>query len=705
MKKLFTMKTLIVLFSLLGVLESTAQQRCIADEISKQLIDGDAQVKKVYDEQEAFTKEFIQNYQSKELLKAFRSSKYIIPTVFHIVHDGGKENMEDSLVQEAVEIINEYFNRGNTAELNSVANAFKPVIADVGIEFRLAKKDPKGNPTNGINHLYSSATNIGLDGSKIKAWPRNQYLNIWVTRAVKADTTKFGTLAYSMYPSTVDNLINNKVVDGVITKTVPVKSTINNRSTLAHEIAHYLNIQHVWGNSNEPGVACGDDAVDDTPITEGNQGGCDINLSECRQGIIENEQNVMNYSDCAIMFTEGQKLRMWAALNSTVADRMNLWSDENLKLTGVLDSNPPLCAPIAEFGTKTRYACIGQNIVLSDYTYNTNSYTREWTFPSDANVQSSQDKNPIVYFGEPGWKLIQLKVENAYGKSSIQKSLIYINGDVEIQATPFLENFEDPAAINKYAIINYDNNNTQFQHTNLTGYRSKNSLKLNLFKSQFDGDRDEFITKSFDLSNLTDNQFNIEFDYSFAKFRDYKIDTNGAGLYVYLSKDCGVNWINVYYKKAHQLIQGSADDDYVPQDIYSWRNEIIDLNKINAVKNWKIAGVKIRFVMVGLQFENNFYLDNLNIGSAEKTYLSVNNSSSEFVAHLINNPIMDNQLKFVCDQGDISASVTDLLGNVILEKSMSNEKEHQIDMSQFQNGLYTLELKTAKSSKTLKFIK
>lgn len=705
MKKLFTMKTLLLLVALIGIIDSNAQHRCGADEISKSIIDGDPEVRQIYEEQEIFTREFIQKYKKEENLKAFRASKYIIPTVFHVVHDGGKENMEDSLIQEAIAIINEYFNRGNTAELNSVANAFKPLIADVGIEFRLAKKDPKGNPTSGITHLYSSATNVGLDGSKIKSWPREQYLNIWVTKAVKADTTKFGTLAYSMYPSTVNNQINNKVVDGVITKTVPTKSTINNRSTLAHEIAHYLNIQHVWGNSNEPGIACGDDAVDDTPITEGNQGGCDIGLSECRQGIIENEQNIMNYSDCAIMFTEGQKLRMLAALNSNVANRDKLWSDDNLKLTGVLDSNPPLTAPIAEFGTKTRFACIGQNIVISDFSYNSNNYSREWIFPDDANIQSSQEKNPIIYFGVPGWKLIQLKVENANGKSSIVKTLIYINGDEGILATPFMENFEDPNSLNQYTIINYDNNNTQFQRTSLTGYKSTSSLKLNLFKSQFDGDRDEFISKSFDLSNLMDNQFKIEFDYSFAKYRDYNIDTNGAGLYIYLSKDCGDNWVNVYYKKAHQLIQGSADDDYIPQDIYSWRNEMVDLSKINAARNFKIAGVKLRFVMVGLQFENNFYLDNLNIGSAEKTYSSIQTASNELAAHLSNNPIVDNQLKFVCDQGNISATIVDLLGNVLLEKSLSRSTEHSIDMSQFQTGIYSLVLKTPVNSKILRFIK
>ena len=42
------------------------------------------------------------------------------------------------------------------------------------------------------------------------------------------------------------------------------------------------------------------------------------------------------------MFTNGQKTRMLAALNSNTAERDNLWSDENLEATGTSDT-PNLC--------------------------------------------------------------------------------------------------------------------------------------------------------------------------------------------------------------------------------------------------------------------------------------------------------------------------------------------------------------------------
>ncbi len=64
-------------------------------------------------------------------------------------------------------------------------------------------------------------------------------------------------------------------------------------------------------------------------------------------GLIENVQNYMDYSYCSVMFTEGQKQAMYAALSSDVSFRNNLYTNENLIQTGVL--NPSVCAPIADF--------------------------------------------------------------------------------------------------------------------------------------------------------------------------------------------------------------------------------------------------------------------------------------------------------------------------------------------------------------------
>lgn len=117
---------------------------------------------------------------------------------------------------------------------------------------------------------------------------------------------------------------------------------------LTHETGHWLNLQHVWGSTNNPGVACGDDGVGDTPLTKGFTN-CNLsNAIICTPGIKENIQNYMEYSYCCKMFTQGQRSRMHNALNSNVAGRDNLSSNANLIATGVI--NPTLnCTPLAAF--------------------------------------------------------------------------------------------------------------------------------------------------------------------------------------------------------------------------------------------------------------------------------------------------------------------------------------------------------------------
>ena len=127
-------------------------------------------------------------------------------------------------------------------------------------------------------------------------------------------------------------------VDGVIALSTYVgsigTSSPTNSRTLTHEIGHFFNLQHVWGNTNAPGVACGDDGVSDTPITKGWDHCPSSNYDVCNNGVDENFQNYMEYSYCDVMFTQGQNTRMHAALNSTVQNRNNLWTTNNLIATG-----------------------------------------------------------------------------------------------------------------------------------------------------------------------------------------------------------------------------------------------------------------------------------------------------------------------------------------------------------------------------------
>jgi PKD repeat protein len=212
-------------------------------------------------ERDAFLANFLANYNERDL-----NDTIIIPIVFHIIHQGGPENISDAQILDQMRILNEDYNKLNS-DTSVVLAPYREIIANVGIEFRLARIDPYGNCTNGIDRIYSPETNIGDDGSKLNPWMRDRYLNVWVV-----NTMENGVAGYAYYPSsTID--FPMATVDGIIILHNYIGSigtaNPNRARALTHEIGHYLDLAHTWGSTNEPTVACGDDAVADTPLTKG----------------------------------------------------------------------------------------------------------------------------------------------------------------------------------------------------------------------------------------------------------------------------------------------------------------------------------------------------------------------------------------------------------------------------------------------------
>ena len=198
---------------------------------------------------------------------------YIIPIVFHIIHTNGPENISDAQIIDQVAILNRDFRKLN-ADTAAIVAPFKELAADTKIEFRLAQVDPNGNCTNGIDRIYSHKTNKANDESKLNPWPRSKYLNVWVVKTMES----VGTAGYAYYPSAT-HLWYMEPIDGIIIKhefigsigtgTLTPTDTVERSRALTHEIGHWLNLPHTWGSTNEPEVGCGDDGVNDTPITKG----------------------------------------------------------------------------------------------------------------------------------------------------------------------------------------------------------------------------------------------------------------------------------------------------------------------------------------------------------------------------------------------------------------------------------------------------
>jgi len=151
---------------------------------------------------EEFTREFIRNNPAQ---RTSGTVQYVIPVVFHVIHNYGPENISKAQIVDAVDIFNKSFQK-LYADSVLVASAFRPIIADCEIEFRLAQIDPNGNCTDGITRTVSSLTYTA--GDNVKAlidWPYNKYFNIWVVNNIAS-----GAAGYAYYPGIVGN------IDGVV---------------------------------------------------------------------------------------------------------------------------------------------------------------------------------------------------------------------------------------------------------------------------------------------------------------------------------------------------------------------------------------------------------------------------------------------------------------------------------------------------------
>ena len=321
----------IILFSLslFAIFSLQAQSPCVHQEQTRILhkktpeLQSQREIRSNY--LDKFTKEYSATSNSKS------NSTMVIPIVYHVVHDNGEENISDAQILESIVQINEDFTAVNPG-LADVHENFISSIADVGMSFRLADLDPNGEPTTGINRIQSELT---YNGSQIALkemiqWDPTMYLNIWVVNSSNGGNGS----AFAYYPASVEG--SSSVYDGVVSSYWAVGRTETAAWThykiLTHEIGHWANLKHTWGDESNNQAAAGcsfDDGVEDTPNTIGNTG-CDVESISC--GTQDNVQNYMDYGNCTSMFTIGQKTRMLAALNSDVGGRNNLWTEENHSL-------------------------------------------------------------------------------------------------------------------------------------------------------------------------------------------------------------------------------------------------------------------------------------------------------------------------------------------------------------------------------------
>ena len=269
-----------------------------------------------------------------------------IPVVFHVVYRTATENISAEQIQSQLDVLNDDFRR-----LNSDVDDIWPQAADTEIEFCLASFDPQGNPTDGILRVPTTVSEFGTNDAVKSAssggsdaWPYNEYLNFWVCNIGG------GILGYAQFPggsASTDGVVCGYQYTGTTgTATAP----FDLGRTATHEVGHWLNLRHIWGDGG-----CGaSDFVDDTPDSDGPNYGCALGNVACNT--TDMVQNYMDYSDdaCMNLFTQGQTDRMLA-----------LFQPGGFR-AGLLESNG--CAPPCEVscGCTDDTACNFDSNALND---------------------------------------------------------------------------------------------------------------------------------------------------------------------------------------------------------------------------------------------------------------------------------------------------------------------------------------------------
>jgi len=542
-----------------------------------------------------------------------RGSEKIIPVVFHIMHEGGpvgiNENISKEQVEDAIRLMNEDFNATNE-DLNNVINEFQGIIGNCGVTYKLARIDPNGNCTEGITRTYWEGTSAANDDAKqVVFWDDASYLNIWVVKNIDAS---IGAAAYTYLPSTGgSNFRHGIIANHEYVGSIGTGSNSNYvRHTLSHECGHFFNLEHTWAEWADVGLASNcneDDFVNDTPNCIGSYSSCNLASQAC--GSLDNVQNIMDYSSCTAMFTQGQVIRMQAALNSGVGDRIDLWQENNLWETGTHPNyQEEECLATVDFYVPNGSSCINSEVQFFNNTFNDGeSPTYYWTFPGGT-PSNSYDENPIITYNTSGSFNVSLSVSTEAGTNYQTINNFITVFDNNPILTSISESFESnnfptsPNPLSDWEILEQITENT-WNRTETASINGSASMRIR--SRFFSGENEHNLYSPFINLSQYQTPVRLYFDYAYAKRNSQSDDL----LRILISDDCGLSWTERKDLTTNDLVTNGGSNissAFVPNN-EQWEEEYVNLNPWAGSQS-----VKIKFEFTG-ENGNYLYIDNIRL--------------------------------------------------------------------------------------------
>lgn len=276
---------------------------CASNEMLEAQLAKDPSLKTRMDELEELTRSIERNPVASRLLV---NGIIEIPVVVNVLYRTTAENISQAQIQSQIDVLNEDYAALN-ADYNNTPAIFQPVRSgDIGVRFVLDAVNRKATTKKSwsLNDAMKSASSGGISPTS----PATK-LNIWIVNKMTSQGKTI--LGYAQFPG------GAAATDGVVIgynffgRTGTLSAPFNKGRTATHEVGHWMNLRHIWGDAT-----CGNDLVGDTPPHNTSNFGCPAanHKSTCSGQPVEMTMNYMDYTDdnCMYMFSAGQKTRMQA---------------------------------------------------------------------------------------------------------------------------------------------------------------------------------------------------------------------------------------------------------------------------------------------------------------------------------------------------------------------------------------------------------
>lgn len=652
--------------------------------------------------------------------RADRVAPYEIPVVFHIIHDNGIGDISMSQIEDGLRILNEDYNRTNadaSSTRNDVTAPFADEAASCEITFKLAKRDPQGNCTNGVlrvnaGHLTYAADDAckqtGNGGSS--AWPRDEYMNIWVVNSIDTDgegiTLGYAYLPYSPNGNNYGILIRHDAIGSIETANYDGR-------TLTHEMGHSLGLLHTfqggWGGDGCHTTDCASngDYCCDTPPSPEATWSCNQNLNGCSDvpandtyGFDAKDQieNYMSYNSCQNMFSKDQRDLIQDNLDGNIDFLEDLVHPSNITASGINEIDQ-LCK--ADFILSDYQICSNNTITLIDDSYHgPNGWT--WTISGTENVDwefvagsDENSQNPEVNMINSGVYNISLSAtDGSNNDSETKNSVLTVLEDVG-QTLPYSEGFEDYANIgaSPFLLENSDGDATWAIST--TAATGSKSAKISNFGISGDGKMDELMSETIDLSSVSvDTNVTFSFKYAYNK----RSASNDEWLRFYISSDCGESWSLRKNIHGNSLSSETSSTPYTPTS-----DEWIDVVITNITSASFVSNFRYRF-----SFENdngnNIYVDDINLIVGDPVLNIEKLTSAIGNVEIYPNPaetVVNMNIDLLAHE-DIEIQLLDITGrkvqSVFNGDLQAGSHQFNIDRGELKSGTYFLNVVSSKGT-------